>query len=175
MSIKKKRVRVILVISIVVGLLWIYMLGKTFHPIFSTKLIVKEKFLSILEAENENRAVHLVKTQNRLIRINYEKVNSFLYKYSTKKTSSFGTGSKDIMINYFSASPDVDCFIYGFCRNSDIKTIVFTFPDATKLEVVPNEEGIFLQRSDFEPLDAEQIIGYTDTGETIDILEYILN
>lgn len=175
MSIKKKRVCVIFAILTIVGLLWFYMLGKTVHPVLSTKYRVKEEILSIREAENENRLVHLVKTQNKLIQVNYEKVNSFIYKYSTKGSSSFGTSPKDIMINYLSASPDKDCFIYGFCWMPEVNSIEFIFPDDTVLKVVPDKEGVFLERSEYEPLDAEQILGYTDGGEIIDVMEYILN
>jgi len=172
MSVKKKRVGFIIGILVVMGMVWIYMLGKTVHPILSTKLRVKEDILSMVEAENENRVIHLVKTKNSLIHIDYEKVNPFMYQYSNGAGSTY---LRDIMIRYCYASPDDDCFIYGFCSDTDIKTIVFTFPDETELQVMPNEEGIFLQRSKYEPLDAKQILGYTDTGETVDILEYILN
>lgn len=172
MNVKKKRAGFITGIVIVMGMTWLYMLGKTLYPTFSTKLRVKEDILSMVEEENENRVVHLVKTNNSLIRIEYEKINSILYRYSTRYKTTI---RKDIIVEYFAASPDDECFVWGCCKNADIETIVFTFPDETELQIVPNEEGIFLQSSKYEPLDAKQILGYTDTGETIDVLEYILN
>lgn len=170
MSSKRKWIQYSIVALIIVSYLWFYMLGKTFHPTLSSKLFVKEDILSIIKEENENRVIHLIKTKDKLFRIDYKKVGPLLYQRGSWSSTSF---AKDIIVNCFSSSTDDDYFIYGFCGNTNIKKIVFTFPDMEQLEVVPNEEGIFLQLSGYNPQNAEQILGYTDTGETIDVLEYI--
>lgn len=54
------------VVLLGVGYMWLFMLDKTLHPAFCTKLRVKEKILSMEEEKNENRVVHLVKTQKVL-------------------------------------------------------------------------------------------------------------
>ena len=162
----------VVVVLLVVGYMWLFMLDKTLHPAFCTKLRVKEEILSMEEEENENRVVHLVKTQNSLICMDYEKINSFLYRNGTKHKR---TVWKDIVIDYFIAGQDEECFIWGYCKDATFKTIIFTFPDDTELVAVPNEEGLFLQQSLYEPLDAVRIVGYTDTEEAIELLEYIVD
>ena len=160
------------VVLLGVGYMWLFMLDKTLHPAFCTKLRVKEEILSMEEEKNENRVVHLVKTQNSLICMDYEKINPFLYRNGTRHKT---TVQNDIMVDYFAASPDNNCFIWGYCKDATLKKIIFTFPDDTELIVVPNEEGLFLQQSLYEPLEAVRIEGYTNTDEAIDLLEYIAN
>ncbi len=173
MSVKGKSFFIVLVIVVVAVLLWIKMIGKTFHPTLATKFLIKEEILSMLKEENENRVFYVVKTDHKLITIDYEKIGWFLYQCESKYRRGLAD-YEDIVVEYLEVSIDTECFAYGVCRRKEIKEIEFIFEDATSLKVTPNEEGIFLAQSNHIPLDAKQILGYTDNGETVDLWDAIM-